>query len=388
MFRLQVPPAVFYDPVFARVCVTIYLTISDHPICRQPLGDACFGDMGDDTQSRIDEIEAKERLLTELIERIYREEAEATHDEITIALNRLVESKSRELAERNRELESANQALNHAHAELLQAQKLESIGRLASGIAHEINTPIQFVGDSVHFIAEGVSDLLCLISQIEKEARSQCPQLLIAIDQFKRTLDFNYLAEQMPKAIERSAEGLSRVNQIVRSMKTFSYPDQRFMGPCNINDSIRTTLDISRNEYKHIAEIQTEFGDLPAIECLSGEINQVLLNLILNAAHAIEDAISCTGEIGTIMVRTWQESDSVIIEIEDTGCGIPDEIQSRVFDPFFTTKEVGRGTGQGLSIARQVITNRHRGDLTFTTTPGQGTTFRVRLPIRQMTQAA
>ncbi len=352
----------------------------------------CFrhtlGDMGDDTQSRIEEIEAKERLLTDLIERIYREEAEATHDEITIALNRLVESKSRELAERNRELESANQALSHAHAELLQAQKLESIGRLASGIAHEINTPIQFVGDSIHFVGEGITDLLCLISQIEKEALSQCPQLLIAIEQFKKTLDFSYLAEQMPKAIERSSDGLARVNQIVRSMKTFSYPDQRFMAPCDINDSIQTTLNISRNEYKHIAEVQTELGELPDVECLCGEINQVLLNLIVNAAHAVEDAISCSGEIGKITIRTWQETDSVVVEIEDTGCGIPVEVQDRVFDPFFTTKEVGRGTGQGLSIARQVIINRHRGDLTFTTLPGKGTTFRIRLPIRQMAQAA
>lgn len=334
-------------------------------------------------------IQAKEQVLNYLIEKIYREEADASHDEVTIALNKLVETKSRELGERNLELEKVYAELSLAHSELLQAQKLESIGRLAAGVAHEINTPIQFVGDSIQFIEEGIGDLLSLVramSSIIAESAAQpsaSPQLIRAADELRQKFDFEYLAENLPKAVGRASDGLTRVTEIVRSIKTFSYPDQKAMTPCDLVSALNTTLAISKNEYKYFANIETSFGDIPMVECLGGEINQVFLNLIVNAAHAIEEVNSCTGKLGTIFVRARQEGDSVVVEIEDSGAGIPEAVRSRIFEPFFTTKEQGKGTGQGLAIARQVIEEKHGGQLTFVTEVGKGTTFSVKLPIHQ-----
>jgi len=334
-------------------------------------------------------LEAKEEVLTRLIERIYKEEAGASQDEVTIALNKLVETKSRELGERNQQLEEVYSALGIAHRELLQAQKLESIGRLAAGVAHEINTPIQFVGDSIQFLRDGINDLLGLISGItailEENASqpSASPILLKGLNELKAKYDMDYLAEHMPKAIERSSEGLSRVTEIVRSMKTFSYPDQKAMSQFDIIRSLQTTLSISKNEYKYFAKIETAFDEIPMIECLGGEINQVFLNLIINAAHSIEEVNSCSGELGTITVRAKNQGEYIVIEIEDTGAGIPAHIQPNIFDPFFTTKEIGKGTGQGLAISRQVIVETHHGELTFVTEVGKGTTFFVKLPIQQ-----
>ncbi|MBS1701265.1 MAG: HAMP domain-containing histidine kinase [Armatimonadetes bacterium] len=336
------------------------------------------------------EIQAKADLLDRLIEKIYRQEAEATHDEITIALNRMVESKSRELSERTRELEKVYSALNLAQSELLQAQKMEAIGRLTAGVAHEINTPVQFVGDSVCFVQEGVQDLLCLMGELNalmdhgtEHLSPKCQEAMATIRHLKDQYDLPYLAEQLPRALERAVEGLGRIREIVASMKAFSYPDQKAMAPYDLVASLKMALSLAKNEYKYFASVETEFNPIPVVECHSGEINQVFLNLIVNAAHAVEEVTTCTGEMGRIVVRTRRDESDVVVEISDTGGGIPKDIQSKIFAPFFTTKEIGKGTGQGLAISRQVVEETHNGSLTFESEVGKGTTFFIRLPIRQ-----
>jgi signal transduction histidine kinase len=300
---------------------------------------------------------------------LQREALEIAHDEVQQAHEELVEQ---------------IRVREHIEVELRQAQKLEAVGRLAAGVAHEINTPVQFVGDSVQFVRESSDELLRLIA-VYREARAQlaaggapdeiAARLAAADDE----VDLEYLVEHLPGALARSLEGIHRIATIVRSMKDFAHPDQKEKTAVDINHAIQTTLTIARGEYKHVAEVETSLEPVPPVPCHAGEINQVLLNLIVNAAHAIEDRPS-RGP-GRILVRTRLDSEHVVIEIQDTGSGIPPEIADRIFDPFFTTKEVGRGTGQGLAIARSVV-QRHGGTLTFESRVGAGTTFSVRLPVR------
>jgi DNA-binding LacI/PurR family transcriptional regulator/signal transduction histidine kinase len=274
-----------------------------------------------------------------------------------------------------------------------QAQKLESVGRLAAGIAHEINTPVQFVSDSMHFIDEAFGDLAVLIGRYRahREALASEPQWqqeALALGQAENDADLVYLLENGPPAIERSLDGLARVTAIVRSMKEFAHPDQGRQAPADVNKAIENTLIIARNEYKYVADVKVELGNLPPVVCNLGELNQVLLNLLVNAAHAIDDIVRGTGDKGLITVKTWQDGDAAVIAISDTGGGIPENVRERIFDPFFTTKEVGRGTGQGLAIARAAIVGKHGGTLTFETDLGRGTTFFVRLPAPQVVSSS
>ena len=252
-------------------------------------------------------------------------------------------------------------------------ERLESIGRLAAGVAHEINTPIQFLNDSVSFISEGVTDLLAYIDKLHA-SMAQKPEA----DE-----DVEYLREELPPALTRVADGLSRIAEIVRSMKDFSHADQHEMSQVDLNRAINSTLVIARSEYKMVADLETEFGTLPSITCHGGQINQVILNLVVNAAHAIADVVKDSGGRGKITVKTRVVDKHVVISIADTGGGIPEAVRARIFDPFFTTKDVGRGTGQGLSIARSVVVKGHGGTLDFETEMGKGSTFFVSLPIQQ-----
>ncbi len=247
----------------------------------------------------------------------------------------------------------------------------ESIGRLAAGVAHEINTPVQYLSDSVCFVREGVEELLAYIDTL----RASMPQPP-AVD-----ANVEELRLDLPPAISRMSDGLARIAEIVRSMKDFSHADQEAICEVDLNQAIRSTLVVARSEYKLVADVETDFAALPKVTCHGGQINQVFLNLIVNAAHAIADVVRKNNGRGKITVRTRAESDGVLIEIEDTGTGIPENIRGRVFDPFFTTKEVGRGSGQGLTIARNVIVKGHKGSLTFNSEAGKGTTFVVRLPL-------
>lgn len=272
-------------------------------------------------------------------------------------------------------------------SQLVQAQKLESIGQLAAGIAHEINTPTQFVGDNLRFLNDAFRDLEPLVKRAceqsggggEAAAEAGPEDACDAVD----LEEVAYLLEEVPSAISQSLDGVERVAKIVRSMKEFSHPGNNEMQTVDLNRAVESTLTVCRNEWKYVAELVTDFDpNLPPVTCLPGECNQVFLNLIINASHAIAEAQGNDAqEKGTITVSTRNLGDAAEVRIADTGTGIPEEARRKVFDPFFTTKEVGRGTGQGLAIARSVIVDKHKGWLSFETEVGRGTTFIVRLPL-------
>jgi two-component system, NtrC family, sensor kinase len=270
--------------------------------------------------------------------------------------------------------------------ELAAAQKLESVGRLAAGVAHEINTPIQFVSDNVQFVRTSITDLAAVIQAYRdfKDATQASGDTFAALQRLEdaeKAADIYYILENAPPALDSSIEGLGRIATIVRSLKEFAHPDQPQKVLADLNQAIRSTLVIAHNEYKFIAELGTDLGDLPLVPCFLGEINQVMLNLLVNASHAISDVVKDSGNLGKLNVRTRLDVNEVEISISDSGTGILESARDKVFDPFFTTKGVGKGTGQGLAIAHSVIVKKHGGTLRFETECGKGTTFFIRLPI-------
>jgi signal transduction histidine kinase len=276
---------------------------------------------------------------------------------------------------------------NLLRAQLLQAQKLESVGQLAAGIAHEINTPTQYIGDNVRFMKDAFLDLRSLLAHYERllllaKSNTLTTESIHEIEEAVRSADAGYLLEEIPKAVEQTLEGVTRVSTIVSAMKEFSHPGTKEKIPLDLNHAIDSTITVSRNEWKYVAELETDFDPaLPLINCLPGELSQVILNLIVNAAHAIADVVREGGlEKGKITVQTKTLTDWAEILIHDTGAGIPEEIRTRIFDPFFTTKGIGKGTGQGLAIARSVVVDKHGGTIHFETEMGRGTTFIIRLP--------
>ncbi len=273
-------------------------------------------------------------------------------------------------------------------AQLHQSQKMEAIGQLAAGIAHEINTPVQFVSDNTRFLQDAFSDLIeaCNLHKESIEAAKSGnlnEELIQDVEKRFEELDIAYLEEEVPQAIQQTLKGVDRITQIVQAMKIFAHPGGIEKEPIDINNEIEKTITITRNEWKYVAELITEFdATLPSVPCHRAEFNQVILNLIVNAAHAIADAHGDhSSERGTIKISSGRAENWAEIRISDSGPGIPEEIRHRIFDLFFTTKEPGRGTGQGLAIAHSVIVDKHSGTIDIETAEKRGTTFVIRLPI-------
>ena len=296
---------------------------------------------------------------------------------------RLEEAENR--ARLQRQLLDEMQERERIAIELRLSQKLESIGRLAAGIAHEINTPVQYVGDSVRFLQSAMADLesllelyQALIAKVAPEAIS--PEDMERIRRAEATASREFLASEVPKAFDRTLDGVARVAGIVRAMREFAHPDAHEQALADVNHAIETTLIVARGEYKYCATIETNLAALPEVLCNVGELNQVFLNLIVNAAHAISES-GKDAATGRIEISTASEGSSVAVIIADNGCGIVAENLEKVFDPFFTTKEVGSGTGQGLAIARSIVVDKHGGTIEVSSEIGVGTRFTLNLPV-------
>lgn len=267
-------------------------------------------------------------------------------------------------------------------------QKLESIGLLAAGIAHEINTPTQFISDNVRFLMEAFRQTNRVMEAYQKAlktATSQAlgPTELAALRAVEQDCELSYLVAEVPRTLDQSLEGLNRVAKIVNSLKEFSYPGSPIRAPIDLNHAIENALTVCRHEWKYVADVVTDFDpELPAVPCLVDELNQVILNLVINASHAISDARPAgTDTKGTITVKTRTQEGWAVVSVADTGRGIPEAIRERIFEPFFTTKPMGKGTGQGLTIVRSVVVGKHHGKVNFTTQLGKGTTFTIHLPL-------
>jgi len=269
--------------------------------------------------------------------------------------------------------------------QLLHAQKLEAVGQLASGIAHEINTPTQFVGSNIDFLGDAFEDIATMVSTVQ-DAVENVEEIAVRkkIEESIEEADWAYLLEEIPHAISQSKEGVTRVTSIVGAMKEFSHPGKKEKEPVQLSRIVETTVTVARNEWKYVADLETDFDtDMPPVHCLVDEMGQVILNILVNAAHAIEERLGDNpeGRKGAIHIRVRHVGSIAEIRISDNGGGIPEELKSRVFDPFFTTKEVGKGTGQGLAIARAVVVEKHDGTIEFESEPGEGSTFIIQLPL-------
>jgi signal transduction histidine kinase len=274
--------------------------------------------------------------------------------------------------------------------QLAQAQKLESIGQLAAGIAHEINTPAQFVGDNIRFLDESFGDLermFILHDRLLNSVKAGAPieDCVKSIENKQNEIELDFIRKDIPNAIKQSLEGMGHISRIVRSMKEFSHPGTDEKIDVNINRALENTINVARNEWKYVAEVVTELeAGLPLVPCFPGEFNQVILNMLINAAHAIAEKCGKGAEVkGVIKIVTRLTDEYAEISIQDNGAGIPENIRSRIFDPFFTTKEVGKGTGQGLAISHAVIVGKHGGAITVESEAGKGTKFIIKLPLAE-----
>jgi signal transduction histidine kinase len=301
-----------------------------------------------------------------------------------------VERMNEALRQEIKDRQLAENARNQMAVELLHGQKLQAIGGLAAGVAHEINTPIQFVGDNVRFLHDAFADLAKLLELHEllyQEIRDGVQKpALEAVDQARRRADVEFLRKEIPVALDQTLDGIGRVATIVKALRVFSHVDSGSQKTAaDLNSALASTIVVARSELKHVAGVETAFGDLPPVFCHLGDLNQVFLNLMLNAAHSIGDVVEGTDKKGRIHVETHidanPDGDWAEVSISDTGTGIPEEVRERIFEPFFTTKPVGKGTGQGLALARAIVVEKHGGTLTFDTAMGRGTTFHIRIPV-------
>jgi PAS domain S-box-containing protein len=282
----------------------------------------------------------------------------------------------------------AEQSEGEMVVQLQLAQKLESIGRLAAGVAHEINTPTQYINDNTHFLVEAFAKIEKMIERYRvlktvAVDHLTCAAVIQDVAATELEVELDYLLGEIPRCLRQSQDGLARVTRIVTSLKEFAHPNSPELTPADLNRTIETSIVVCRHEWKYVAEVVTDFSpDLPPVPCVVDELNQIMLNLIVNAAHAISDALKLSGaKQGRITVRTRHEPPWAVVEVEDTGTGIPDNIRQHIFEPFFTTKAVGKGTGQGLAIVHTVVVKHHHGSIELKSEPGRGARFTLRFPL-------
>ncbi len=286
------------------------------------------------------------------------------------------------------QFKSTTEEKKRIELQLQQTQKMESVGQLAAGIAHEINTPIQFVGNNIKFLQDSFKSLFFMVDDVTEKITSSASAfdkaaLADQLMSIKQEMDFEFISEEVPQAIAQSIDGVERVSSIVKAMKEFSHPGTQGKSYVDLNQAIKSTVIVSSNEWKYVATVETDYDpDLPNVECLAGEINQTVLNIIVNAAHAIGSAKRQNqAHQGVIRIATRHSQDQVEILISDNGIGVPEDVREKIFDPFFTTKEVGKGTGQGLYIAYSAIVEKHCGSISVESERGVGSTFRILLPV-------
>ena len=283
------------------------------------------------------------------------------------------------------------QRIVELQTQLTQAQKLESVGQLAAGIAHEINTPTQYMADNARFLNMAFKDINKLLAKYKQvletnRATSSMAKHIAEIDALTEEINLTYLSEEIPNAIQQSLQGVDSVSRIIQAMKVFAHSGTEEKTLVDINQAIKSTVILVRNRWNNIAELVTDFDpELPLVKCFPADINQVILNLITNAAEAVAKfQNNGSKDKGLVKINTRRDSDWIEIKISDTGCGIPGDIRDKIFNPFFTTKDVGKGTGQGLAISHSIVTEKHNGTITFETQTGKGTTFSIRLPINSV----
>ena len=303
-------------------------------------------------------------------------------------LNKQLQMQTLQLSETLQQLNHEVKQLELTEAELFRARKLEAVGQLAAGIAHEINTPMQYVSDSVHFVEESLPDILDVLQAHEKlldavKDNTATSGLIEEMEKQLVTIDLNDLLGEIPTSVKQALKGVERVTAIVRAMKEFSRTGGKEMAEADLNKAIEATVMVARNEWRYVAEIELKLDPaLPQVTCFIGELKQSVLNLVVNAAHAISRVVNQNpGAKGKITVCSSRDGDNVEVRVSDTGTGIPESERPRIFDPFFTTKEVGKGMGQGLFVVYNCIVKMHSGTVHFETTVGEGTTFIVRFPI-------
>lgn len=282
------------------------------------------------------------------------------------------------------EMRLNEEAMRDMQTQIMQNDKLATIGQLAAGVAHEINNPMGFVGSNMVTLSKYVEKYNRYIQQLEEQLRRESAGLLPEhIQALRQSLKMDYVMRDIAVLVEESNEGIERVKRIVQDLRTFSRADTTGAGLANLNSCMDSTINIVINEIKYSAELKRDYGDIPKVHCNAQQINQIFMNLLINATHAIQ---AKGEEFGEIVVRTWCDQDNVFVSVSDNGCGIPPENQQKIFDAFFTTKEIGKGTGLGLSISSGII-RKHGGEITLTSEMGVGSTFIVRLPLKQTEQA-
>ncbi len=298
-------------------------------------------------------------------------------------LEALVEQRTSELRAASARLEAEIERRERVEAELRLAQKLEAVGQLAAGVAHEINTPLQYVNDSLQFLEDAFADAMSALGASrgvwQQSNLPEPSEILRKLGQIDQTFDVEYLRERAPDAFRLTREGVARVTATVRALKDFVHAGQLEKAPADLNEALGNVLAVTRSVYKDLADVELDLGALPEVVCHVGELNQVFVNLLVNAAEAIARVVP--RERGKIRVTTRVRGERAIVELEDTGCGIPEAIRDRIFEPFFSTKPVGAGTGQGLALAHRIVVEKHAGRLGFEPALPRGARFIVELPL-------